>query len=189
MLTLACELLFILPTFDLVRCINRINHLNHLIQLYLKSGLIAIYITEFHRTIRNLFQHLFFIQGFQIKIKTILQYFTKYTNYNYIIIELPRHKEQTRTLRTTDLIFCAHIYIAHLKEVIVINIEFSILYHNNQMKNRLSHNIKLFYVMNTNFCIVRVLADLAMTQHAKNMLKTPFFKLCQRTILLQCILL
>lgn len=41
------------------------------------------------------------------------------------------------------------------------------------MKNRLSHNIKLFYVMNTNFCIVRVLADLAMTQHAQNMLKTP----------------
>lgn len=64
MLTLACELLFILRTFDLVRCINRDKSLYSVV---FKKWLIAVYITEFHRRIRNLFQHLFFIQGFQIK--------------------------------------------------------------------------------------------------------------------------
>lgn len=90
MLTLACELLFILRTFDLVRCINRDKSLYSVV---FKKWLIAVYIAEFHRTIRNLFQHFFLFKGFKLKLKTILQYFTKYANYNYIIIELPRHKE------------------------------------------------------------------------------------------------
>lgn len=41
------------------------------------------------------------------------------------------------------------------------------------MKNCLSHNIELFYVINTNFCFVRVLTDHAMIQYAKN----PFLKI------------
>lgn len=93
MLTLACELLFILPTFDLVRCINRDKSPKSPYLVVLKKWINCCLHHRIYRTIRNLFQHLFFIQGFQIKIKTILQYFTKYTNYNYIIIELPRHKE------------------------------------------------------------------------------------------------
>lgn len=64
MLTLACELLLILRTFDLVRCINRDKSLY---SVFLKKWLIAVYIAEFHRTMQNLFQHLLFIQGCQIK--------------------------------------------------------------------------------------------------------------------------
>lgn len=64
MLTLACELLFILPAFDLVRCINRNKSLYSVV---LKKWLIAVYIAEFHRKMQNLYQHLLFIQGCQIK--------------------------------------------------------------------------------------------------------------------------
>lgn len=64
MLTLACELLFILRTFDLVRCINRDKSLYSVV---FKKWLIAVYIAEFHRKMQNLYQHLLFIQGCQIK--------------------------------------------------------------------------------------------------------------------------
>lgn len=67
MLTLACELLFILPTFDLVRCINRDKSPKSPYLVVLKKWLIAVYIAEFHRKMQNLYQHLLFIQGCQIK--------------------------------------------------------------------------------------------------------------------------